>query len=191
MTEEAGTYNAGAYIGWARVSTDSQSLEQQVSKLQDMGCTKIFQGKRSGASKENAAVLADMLDYCRGGDTVVTTKLDRLGRSLTQVLGVIEQLQEKNVQVKFLEQNLDTNLKDPMNKAFLQLLGMFSELERNFIVTRTQEGRIASGNLGGRPNKLSPDQQKVITKSLKKGSSVRSLAGEYKVARATISKLKD
>lgn len=176
-----------AFVGWARVSTQDQDLSIQLETLKSAGCTKIFQGKHSGTSDKNKSELEKLLDYVREGDTVVCTKMDRLGRSLSQVLTILEQLNNKGVRVKFIDQNLDTNLDDPMNKAFVQLLGMFAELERNFIVSRTQEGRKAKGKLGGRPRKLSEEQVQSIKQALvNKTSSQSKLAEKYKVSRATI-----
>ena len=175
-----------AYVGWARVSTQEQDLSIQLEKLKNAGCIKVFQGKRSGKSKENEQEQQKLLDYVREGDTVVATKMDRLGRSLTQVLGFIEKLKDKNVELKILDQALDTNLDDPMNKAFVQLLGMFAELEHEFIVSRTQEGRKATGRLGGRPSKLTDKQRSEIVRRLRSGITVSQLAREYDVSRATI-----
>lgn len=81
---------------------------------------------------------------------MVITKLDRLGRGLSQVLNTIELLKQKGARLRALDQNLDTSDDAPLSQAMVQLLGMFAELERNFIAMRTQEGKIASGRFGGR-----------------------------------------
>ena len=101
-------------------------------------------------------------------------------------MNTIEVLASKGVFLRAVDQNLDTSDDSPIAKAMVQLLGMFSELERNFIVTRTQEGRIASGNYGGRPFKLTVEQREQIVKEFRAGKSKSQLANSYGVSRATI-----
>jgi DNA invertase Pin-like site-specific DNA recombinase len=176
-----------ALIGFARVSTNQQDLTLQVESLTDYGCEKIFQGKHSGKEESNRQALASLIDYVRSGDTVVVTKLDRLGRSLSQVLNCLDTLTDKQVGFVAIEQGIDTsNKKDPLSKAMVQLLGMFAELERNFIISRTSEGKAASGNYGGRKHKLSQEQRKEIANRLVQGDSKVSLSKEFGVSRATI-----
>jgi DNA invertase Pin-like site-specific DNA recombinase len=173
-------------IGFARVSTVSQDLTEQLAKLNSYGCEKVFNGKHSGKAEANKHALDELLAYVRSGDTVVVTKIDRFGRSLSQVLSTIELLNTKGVNLIAIDQNIDTSNQDPMSKAMVQLLGMFAEMERNFIVTRTTEGKIASGNFGGRKPKLTPDQKNDIKAKLSNGTSKVKLAKEYAVSRATI-----
>ncbi|UPR50893.1 recombinase family protein [Vibrio cyclitrophicus] len=175
-----------ANIGFARVSTQAQELTDQLTRLDEYGCIKIFSGKHSGKADTNKEVLDELLGYVRDGDTVVVTKLDRLGRSLSQVLQVLDQLKEKGVNLVALDQGIDTSNDDPMNTAMIQLLGMFAEMERNFIVSRTQEGKRASGNFGGRKPKLTDDQKKDIKAKLAGGASKLQLSKEYNVSRGTI-----
>ena len=173
-------------IGWARVSGASQDLDQQIEALKEAGCKKVFSGKHSGKAEANAKALAEMLDYVREGDTLVVTKLDRLGRSLRQVLEVVENLTQKGVTLRALHDSIDTSKRDPMNMAMLQLLAMFAEMERRFIVERTTAGKIASGNFGGRKPKLSDAEKKLIKEKLSQGESKSSLARSFGVSRATI-----
>lgn len=175
-----------ALIGYARVSTLGQDLDYQLDRLRSVGCEKIFSSKHSGKADANKKQLSELLSYVREGDTVIVTKLDRLGRSLSQVLGTIELLAGKGIYLKAIDQNLDTSDDSPIAKAMVQLLGMFSELERNFIVTRTQEGKVASGNYGGRPFKLTVEQREQIVKEFRAGKSKSQLANIYGVSRATI-----
>lgn len=175
-----------ALIGFARVSTTEQDLTTQIKALEAQGCEKIFQGKHSGKAETNKKALSDLLSYVRSGDTVVVTKIDRLGRSLSQVLASIDELRQKEVNLIALDQGIDTSKDDPMNTAMVQLLGMFAELERNFIVSRTQEGKKNSGNFGGRKPKLSTTQRKEIKDKLKQGVSKVKLSKEYGVSRSTI-----
>ena len=175
-------------IGFARVSTKEQELEGQIAKLKDAGCERIEQGKHSGKADENRAALERLLDYVREGDTVVVTKLDRLGRSLSQVLNVIDTLTERNINLIALDQNIDTSNSDPMSRAMVQLLGMFAEMERNFIVSRTQEGKERTGNYGGRKPALTEEDKAAIRKQKAEGVSQNKLSGQYGVSRATIAR---
>ena len=174
-------------IGFARVSTNQQDLTLQVERLTEYGCEKIFQGKHSGKEESNKQALASLIDYVRSGDTVVVTKLDRLGRSLSQVLNCLDTLRKKQVGFVAIEQGIDTsNKKDALSIAMVQLLGMFSELERNFIISRTSEGKAASGNYGGRKPKLTNEQEQEVITKLSQGVSKVVLSKQYGVSRATI-----
>jgi len=175
-----------ALIGFARVSTQQQDLTTQLEKLDAAGCSKIFQGKHSGKADSNKEALEKLLTYVREGDTIVVTKMDRLGRSLSQVLNMLDTLGERGVKLLAIDQAVDTSKDDPMNRAMIQLLGMFAEMERNFIVSRTSEGKALSGNYGGRPSKLTPKQREEIKLKLADGISKVALSKEYKVSRSTI-----
>lgn len=186
-----------AKIGYARVSTLKQDLDEQITELEKFGCTKIFSGKHSGKPAQNEEQLNELLGYIREGDVVVVTKLDRLGRSLSQCLKVLDILTEKKIGFIALNQGIDTTKrKDPMAMAMIHLLGLFAELERNFIVDRTQGGKLAkiqAGNLnavGGRPKILSENEEKRLFKDIKKGYSINKMAEKYEVSRATISRYK-
>lgn len=186
-----------AKVGYARVSTLKQDLNEQIAELEKFGCTKIFSGKHSGKPEQNEEQLNELLNYIREGDVVVVTKLDRLGRSLSQCLKVLEELKSKNIGFIALNQGIDTTKKtNPMTTAMIHLLGLFAELERNFIVERTQGGkaaRIAAGDskaVGGRPKKLSDKSVKSLIKDLKKGISLTEATKKYAVSRATISRYK-
>ena len=174
------------FIGWARVSSVGQDLAGQVEELQRAGCKKIFQGKHSGKAESNQTALNEMLAYIREGDTLVITKLDRLGRSLKQVLEVVDLLRDKGVTLKALHQSVDTGKSDPMNTAMLQLLGMFAEMERNFIVERTWAGKESSGNFGGRKPRLTPKQKDEVRQRFSQGASKTELARQFNVSRMTI-----
>ena len=198
-----------AKIGYARVSTVKQDLSEQIAALEKFGCEKIFYGKFSGKAqnedldtiltriKQNQAQLDNMLNYVREGDVVVVTKLDRLGRSLIQCLKTLDYFTQNKIGFIALDQGIDTTKrKDPMAMAMIHLLGLFAELERNFIVERTQGGKLAkieSGDLkaiGGRPKKLSEKAEEKLAKDILKGGSINELAKKYEVSRATISRYK-
>ncbi len=176
-------------IGFARVSSTAQDLTAQVEILKDIGCERIFQGKHSGKADTNKEALEELMGYVRAGDTVYVTKMDRFGRSLSQVLTTIDLLTEKEVNLVAIDQSIDTSNDDPMSKAMVQLLGMFAEMERNFIVTRTTEGKKASGNWGGRKPSLTDEQKKEIKTKLKAGESQKKLSEMYGVSRVTIARV--
>ena len=198
-----------AKIGYARVSTVKQDLSEQITALKKFGCEKIFSGKFSGKYededlettlariKQNKVQLDKMLNYVREGDIVVVTKIDRLGRSLIQCLKTLDYFKQNKIGFVALDQGIDTTKrKDPMAMAMIHLLGLFAELERNFIVERTQGGKLAkieSGDLkaiGGRPKKLSEKAEEKLVKDILKGGSINELAKKYEVSRATISRYK-
>lgn len=173
-------------VGYARVSTQDQDLAAQVDALEAAGAEKIYQGKQSGKSSRNLKKLDELLDYVREGDVVVVTKLDRLGRSLNQVLNTIQSLQEEGVSLKTLDGQVDTSRDDAMSRATVQLIGVFAELEHSMIVDRLQSGRQYTGKLGGRPKKLSDLQALEIKKRFELGESKSKLATDYGVSRVTI-----
>ena len=200
-----------AKIGYARVSSLKQDLSEQITALKKFGCEKIFSGKFSGKDKDededletiltrvkqNKVQLDKMLNYVREGDIVVVTKIDRLGRSLIQCLKTLDYFKQNKIGFVALDQGIDTTKrKDPMAMAMIHLLGLFAELERNFIVERTQGGKLAkveSGDLkaiGGRPKKLSEKAEEKLVKDILKGGSINELAKKYEVSRATISRYK-
>lgn len=200
-----------AKIGYARVSTTKQDLSEQITALKKFGCEKIFSGKFSGKDedededletiltrvKQNKVQLDKMLNYVREGDIVVVTKIDRLGRSLIQCLKTLDYFKQNKIGFVALDQGIDTTKrKDPMAMAMIHLLGLFAELERNFIVERTQGGKLAkiesgdSSAIGGRPKKLSQKDEEKLVKDIKKNYSINILANKYCVSRATISRYK-
>ena len=124
-------------IGYARVSTEDQSLEVQLEQLKAAGCAKIFQEKASGI-KEDRPQLASLLDYVREGDTVVVCKLDRIARSTKHLLQIVEQLEGEGVAFKVLNINLDTGT--PTGKLMLTMLAAIATFEREMMLERQQEG---------------------------------------------------
>ena len=184
-------------IGYARVSTVKQDLSEQIAALEKFGCTKIFSGKHSGKAEKNEEQLNELLNYIREGDTLVVTKLDRLGRSLSQCLTTLDFLLENKLGFIAVNQSIDTTKsKDPMAMAIIHLLGLFAELERNFIVERTQGGKRAKLNagklnaLGGRPLKVTEKIRSKIYKDFSEGMSIREAVEKYALSKATIARLK-
>ena len=182
----------GQLIGFARVSTQGQDIDGQLEALTKAGCTKIFHGKNSGTKEANKARLEEMISYIREGDTVLVTKLDRLGRSLRMILEALDAIEDKKAAVRSLDGAIDTSNQSPTAKAQQALIGVFAQLERDLIVNRTSEGRdlaMKNGVQFGRKQKLSDNQKSIIKERHSKGDSIRKLASEFDVSRPTIDRI--
>src|SRR3989442_10781344 len=137
-------------IGYARVSTPDQSLAIQLDALQQSGCPKIFQEVASGAQAERQALSA-ALDYMRPGDTLVVWRLDRLGRSLGQLIVLMNTLHNQQIGFQSVVEAIDTTTATGL--FFFQITGAFAELERNLMRERTLAG-LASARRRGRKGGL-------------------------------------
>ncbi|WP_415902822.1 recombinase family protein [Neptuniibacter sp. QD29_5] len=179
-----------AVVGWARVSSEAQCLEGQLELLNEHNCDRVFASKHSGKAKgKNIDKLNEMISYVRDGDIVVCTKLDRLGRSLKEVLQTVDALKEKNVYLKVLQQPIDTSNNDAFSNAMLQLMGVFAEMERCFIKERTQAGKERTGNYGGRKKLISTEDRNKIKEQVKLGATQYKLAKQYGVTATTIHRI--
>lgn len=141
-------------IGYARVSTKDQNLDLQIEALKKAGCERIFQEKISGATKERPQLDA-MISQLREGDTIVVWKLDRLGRSLKNIIDLVLDFNEKKVIVKGLTDGVDTSTTN--GRLFLNIMASLAEYERELIKERTNAGLNAAkarGRMGGRPKGL-------------------------------------
>ena len=137
-------------IGYARVSTEDQSLDLQLDALLKAGCEKLFRDTASGVKSERKG-LAEALAYVREGDVIVVWKLDRLGRSLQHLIEVMTELQGRGVGFRSLQENIDTTTAG--GKLVFHLFGALAEFERELIRERTNAGLKAArvrGRLGGR-----------------------------------------
>lgn len=146
-------------IGYARVSTKEQSLNLQQDALQNEGCEKIYSERVSGKNA-NRPELQSMLGQIRRGDMIVVWKLDRLGRSLRDLVNLISKFQELEVGFKSLQDNIDTTT--PTGKLTFHLFAALAEFERDIISSRTKAGLEAArarGRKGGRPKGLSKKAQ--------------------------------
>lgn len=148
-------------IGYARVSTMEQNLDLQVDALKDAGCEKIITDTVSGARVERPG-LAKLKELLRKGDTLVIWKLDRLGRSLKNLIEWVQYLDHHGVALKSLKENIDTSTST--GKLIFHIFGALSEFERDLIRERTQAGMLsarARGRLGGRPKSLSEEKREL------------------------------
>jgi DNA invertase Pin-like site-specific DNA recombinase len=182
-------------IGFARVSTNQQDLTIQLEALNSVNCEEIFFGKQSGTSSENEAKLAELIKFIRKGDIVLVTKLDRIGRSLKSVLSTIDSIHEKGATIRSLDGVIDTSNQSPFAKAMVNLIGTFAQLERDLIISRTQEGREAAKMAGkhlGRPFTISTkDRASIKTKLSNNVSNISQMAQRYSVSRTTIRRIRD
>ena len=177
-------------IGYARVSTDDQDTAAQVAALEAAGCERVFREKASGGRWERPQFLR-LLHQLRAGDVVVVWKLDRLSRSLRDVLTIMEQLGEAGAGFRSLTEVIDTTT--PAGRMMMQMVGAFAEFERAMLRERTQAGVDAArqeGRVGGRRPKLSPQQQSEIRKMVSEGDKTAAAAARlFKVHPATVSRL--
>ena len=125
-------------VSYSRVSSSSQSLEVQLDALKEYGCTKHFSEKVSGTSTQGRDQLKDCLEFVRQGDELVITRIDRLARSVLDLQLIVKELNEKGVTLTATEQPIST--KDATSKCFLDMLGVFAELETNLRKERQLEG---------------------------------------------------
>jgi len=152
-------------IGYARVSTEDQNLDMQNDALKQAGCDKIIEEKASGAKTDRTG-LEEALSYLRRGDTLVVWKLDRLGRSLQHLIQVVNQLREKGIYFKSIQESLDTSSSG--GKLIFHIFGALAEFERDVIRDRTMAGLAsarARGRVGGRP-KIMTDKKLRLAKTL-------------------------
>ncbi len=152
-------------IGYARVSTEDQNLDLQNDALKQAGCDKIIEEKASGAKTDRTG-LDEALSYLRRGDTLVVWKLDRLGRSLQHLIQVVNQLREKGIYFKSIQESLDTSSSG--GKLIFHIFGALAEFERDVIRDRTMAGLASArtrGRVGGRP-KIMTDKKLRLAKTL-------------------------
>lgn len=174
-------------VGYARISTQDQNLDLQRDALINSGCEKIFEDVASGAKAERTG-LEDALEYIREGDTLVVWKLDRLGRSLKQLIEVVNHIHERKIGFKSIQESIDTTT--PGGKLIFHVFGALAEFEREVIRERTFAGLHAArarGRMGGRP-KLMDDKKVEMVKVLldNPNHSIQDICEMLGVSRATL-----
>ena len=175
------------FVGYARVSTQDQKPELQLDALKAAGCEKVFVEKASGAQRERPELIA-ALDYVRDGDTLVVWKLDRLARSMKQLIETVEGLEEKGIGFRSLTEAIDTTTAG--GKLVFHVFGALAEFERSIIRERTRAGLDAArarGRKGGRPPKLKEADLKAARAMLAdKSITVEEVAKHLRVSPATL-----
>lgn len=178
-------------IGYARVSTDGQTLEAQIEALKAAGAEKVFQETASG-TKTDRAGLARAIAALTAGDVLTVTRLDRLARSTRDLLNVIAAISEKGAAFRSLADHW-ADTATPHGRLMLTVLGGLAEFERSLISSRTSEGRTRAKARGvklGRKPKMTPHQQREALESLARGDATQAdLARRYGVSKTAISRL--
>jgi DNA invertase Pin-like site-specific DNA recombinase len=175
-------------IGYARVSTEDQTLNLQLDALQAAGCGQIFRDVASGAKAERPG-LTRALDHVREGDVLVVWRLDRLGRSLASLIELMTQLESRGIGFKSLTEQIDTTTSG--GKLIFHIFGALAEFERNLIRERTQAGLAAArarGRKGGRPKRLDTDRKVQMARQLHADptNSIQEICRTLGVSRATL-----
>jgi DNA invertase Pin-like site-specific DNA recombinase len=173
-------------IGYARVSTTDQNPALQLAALKHERCKCIFTDKASGTLRKRPE-LEMCLRSLKAGDVLIVWKLDRLGRSLRDLITLLDDLKGQGIKFKSLTEAIDTET--PTGRAMWQMVGVLAELERSLIKERTKAGRDAAQRRGvklGRPRKLSPQQIAHAKKLIENGESPAHVAHLLGVARSTL-----
>ena len=174
-------------IGYARVSTQDQTLALQKDALEKIGCKKIFTDTASGAKQERKG-LDEVLEYVREGDTLVVWRLDRLGRSLKHLIETITELNNRKIGFKSIQENIDTTTSG--GKLVFHIFGALAEFERDIIRERTNAGLQAArarGRKGGRPKALTPKKAQMVQDLYRnKENSIDEICKTLNISRTTL-----
>lgn len=173
-------------IGYARVSTEDQNPDLQLAALKQAGCTRLFMDKATGAHIKRHE-LVKCLKALTEGDTLTIWKLDRLGRSLRDLISLLDDLKARGVIFRSLTEAIDTA--SPTGRAMWQMVGILAELERSLIQERTKAGRaaaVARGVKMGRKPKLTPQQVAHARKLIEQGERHDTVAQSLNVSRRTL-----
>lgn len=179
----------GLRIGYARVSKRDQNLDLQIDALKAAGCTRIYQEKVSGANQPRPEQ-ANMMKALRPGDTVVIWQLSRLGRSLSDLISLVNQFEQMGVGIEALTERYDTTT--AQGKFLFSVFASLAAYERDRLIERTNAGLAsarARGRMGGRPPKIGPREKKEIKILLADPNmTIKDVAARYGVSRTTIYK---
>ncbi len=175
-------------IGYARVSTQDQTLNLQKDALQQAGCSKLFTDTASGTKAERKG-LEEALAYVRPGDTLVVWRLDRLGRSLKHLIETITTLHDRQIGFKSITENIDTTTSG--GKLIFHIFGALAEFERDIIRERTQAGLLAArarGKTGGRPKALQTKNKIAMAQALynDKTNTIADICKTLHISKATL-----
>ncbi len=177
-------------LGYARISkSDDQDAAPQIRALKKAGCKRVFEEAASGGRWDRPE-LHNLLDQLRPGDTLVVWKLDRLSRSLKDLLVILERIDAAGGKFRSLTESIDTS--GPAGRMMMQMLGSFAEFEREMIRERTRAGLREArlkGSVPGRKPKLTAEQRKEIVEAVSSGrKTAAEMARLFKIHRGTISR---
>jgi DNA invertase Pin-like site-specific DNA recombinase len=167
--------NQKMLIGYARVSTTEQDTRLQLDALKLAGCQVIFH--ESGSSIGPRPELQKALSTIKPGDTLIVWKIDRLARSLVDLLGIIDKLEIKGASIRSLTEHIDTGT--PIGEFVLHILGAFAQLERSIIRERSMAGQKAArerGSIIGRKRSATPDQEQQVLNMRTEGFTMAGIA---------------
>jgi DNA invertase Pin-like site-specific DNA recombinase len=173
-------------IGYARVSTDEQSLDLQLDALKAAGCKRIFTDKVS-TTKADHPGLADALSHLRHADVLVIWKLDRLGRTVKGLVDFVADLHGRKIQFRSLTDGIDTTT--PAGRFFFHVMASLAQMERELLAERTRAGLDAArrrGRVGGRKRRMTPGKVESARKLLRGGMAPREVAQSLSVSIPTL-----
>jgi len=165
-----------ALIGYARVSTDDQHPEAQEERLNAAGCTRIYTDHGASGAKASRPEWDKCRDRLEPGDTLVAVRLDRVGRSVRNLIDVADQLEARGVNLVLLDQGIDT--RTPMGRMLFTILAAIAAFERDLIIERTKDGLAATtarGRNGGRRPRLNDDHGELARRWRAEGVSVKEI----------------
>jgi DNA invertase Pin-like site-specific DNA recombinase len=172
-------------IGYVRVSTARQNLDRQHDALTEAGVDRIFEDKISGAKFDRKGLNA-LLEYVREGDVVIVQSLDRLGRSLSEIIRTANDMLERGIVLRTLKEGIDYST--PVGQMIAGVFGSLAQYERTLINERAADARAAAkarGKQTGRPRALSADQVALARRMKAAGESVATICTTLKISRAT------
>ena len=173
--------------GYARTSTEDQTTALQLAALRSARCVHIFEDKGLSGATTSRPALARCLKSVRAGDTLIVWKLDRLARSLADLIAILDDLRGRGVRFQSLTESIDTET--PTGRAMWQMIGILAELERSIIAERTRAGMKAAKRRGvrfGRKPKLTPAQLAHARELIARGEPRQYVADLLNVGRATL-----
>jgi DNA invertase Pin-like site-specific DNA recombinase len=177
-------------VGYARVSTQDQTLDLQKDALEKLGCERTFTDTASGVKADRQG-LEEAIQFLRPGDTLAVWRLDRLGRSLKHLIETITVLQEREIGFRSLTENIDTTTSG--GKLIFHVFGALAEFERDLIRERTKAGLAAArarGRLGGRPKSPAMNDEKKVTMAQSlyddKRNTVADICRTLRVSKSTL-----
>jgi DNA invertase Pin-like site-specific DNA recombinase len=173
-------------IGYARVSTEEQNLELQLSALKQAGCQRVFTDQTSGAATDRPG-LQEALSHLRESDTLVVWKLDRLGRSVKGLVDLVMDLENRHIHFQSLTDSIDT--KTPAGRFFFHVMASLAQMERELLVERTRAGLQAArrqGRVGGRKRRMTERKINAAKKLLSAGTPPREVAQSLGVSVPTL-----
>ena len=173
--------------GYARVSTTDQNTALQLTALKKAGCKKIFKDEGLSGATTKRPALARCLKALQAGDTVIVWKLDRLARSVRELIHMLDDCKDRNVKFRSLTEAIDTET--PTGRAMWQMIGVLAELERSLIGERTRAGLKAARDRGvkvGRKLKLTASQLTHARRLIEYGEQPATVARSFSVGRSTL-----